>query len=218
MNTKIKLSIILATGMYLFTSCDNSKTTDKENTDTTVSMDKMGTDDMTKMDNGLMRSMNAMMEKMSSMKMSGGFDLDFANMMIEHHLGAIDMSEIEVAKGMDEKMKGLAQNISTKQMEEIGMLRDIIQNFKASGMKHGEGALQKIHSEMKTATGGMQMTGSIDKDYATMMVPHHESAVKMFKAQLTNGMNDKLKQMAKKGIADQTKEIAEFKAWLAGNK
>lgn len=218
MNNKFKLSIALATGMYLFTSCDNSKTTDKEITDTTVSMDKMDSDDMTKMDNGLMSSMNAMMDKMSSMKMSGDFDLDFANMMIEHHQGAIDMSNIEIAKGTDEKIKGMAQNIITSQTEEIGMLREIIKNFKASGMKHGEGALQKIHSEMKTATSGMQMTGNTDKDYATMMISHHESAVKMFKAQLANGMNDKLKQMAKKGIADQTKESAEFKTWLAGNK
>lgn len=226
MNTKIKLSIVLATGMYLFTSCNNDKaTTNSEKMDTTKmtdmkndSMDKKMDMDGMNMDNELMGSMNTMMDKMSGMKMSGDFDLDFATMMIEHHQGAIDMSNIEIAKGTDEKIKGMAQNIFTSQTEEIGMLRGIIKNFKASGMKHGEGSLQKIHSEMKAATSGMQMTGSTDKDYATMMVTHHESAVKMFKAQLANGMNDKLKQMAKKGIADQTKEIAEFKAWPAGNK
>ena len=100
MNTKIKLLITLATGMYFFTGCDNgtTTTTDKDKTDTTKmsnmkndTMDKkMSMDDM-KMDNGLMNSMNAMMDKMSSMKMTGDFDLDFANMMIEHHQGAIDM-------------------------------------------------------------------------------------------------------------------------------
>ncbi len=44
------------------------------------------------MNNGLMASMNTMMDKMNSMKMCGDFDLDFANMMIAHHQGAIDMS------------------------------------------------------------------------------------------------------------------------------
>jgi uncharacterized protein (DUF305 family) len=227
MNIKIKLSIVLAAGMYLFTSCHNDKTvTGTEKADSTKitntkndTMDtKMDANDMTKMDNGLMSSMNAMMDKMSNMKMSGDFDLDFANMMIEHHQGAIDMSNIEIAKGTDEKIRGMAKNIITSQTEEIGMLRETIKNFKASGMKHGEGALQKTHSEMKTAMSGMQMAGTTDKDFATMMISHHESAVKMFKAELANGMNDKLKQMAKKGIADQTKEIGEFKTWLAGNK
>lgn len=218
MNSKIKLAIALVASIYFITACNNrSARTDDKKDSSTLKTSTMEKDSMN-MDNGMMASMNAMMDKMSGMKMSGDFDMDLANMMIEHHQGAIDMSKIEVAKGMDEKMKGMAQNIITKQTEEIGMLREIIQNFKVSGMKHGEGTLQKIHSEMKTATSGMQMTGSTDKDYATMMVSHHESAVKMFKAQLTNGRNDKLKQMAKKGIADQTKEIAEFKAWLSGNK
>ncbi len=45
------------------------------------------------MDNGLMPAMNAMMGKMSSVKMSGDFDMDFANMMIEHHQGAVEMSK-----------------------------------------------------------------------------------------------------------------------------
>jgi uncharacterized protein (DUF305 family) len=44
------------------------------------------------------------MAKMENMQMTGDFDLDFANMLIEHHQGAIDMSKIEVEKGADEKM------------------------------------------------------------------------------------------------------------------
>ncbi|MEO5945421.1 MAG: DUF305 domain-containing protein [Chitinophagaceae bacterium] len=227
MKTKIQLAIVLSTGLYFLVSCDNGKTTtDKEKSDTTVitemkgdSMDnKMDSGGMTKMDNGLMSSMKTMMDKMSSMNMSGDFDLDFANMMIEHHNGAISMSEIEVANGTDEKMKSMAQKIITKQKDEIVQLQEIIKNHKSSGMKHGEGELKKMHREMEAEMNSMQMNGNTDKDFAMMMKAHHEGAVKMFKAELTNGMNDRLKQMAKMGINDQTKEINEFKSWMDGNK
>ena len=224
MNTKIKLLITLATGMYFFTSCNNgtTTTTDKDQTDTTkmsnLKNDTMNNkmDDMKKNDNGLTSSMNNMMDKMSSMKMTGDFDLDFANMMIEHHQGAIDMSEEEIKSGTDEKIKAMAQNIITKQKEEQSKLRDIVKNNKPMKMdmgKHDE--LSKEMDAMKANMSGMQMTGNTDKDFAMMMVPHHEGAIKMFKAELSHGMNDELKQMAKKGISDQTKEISEFKSWMS---
>lgn len=226
MNSNIKLTFALLAGLNLLSSCDNGKTsTEKGKSDSAVvndmkydSMNKMNPGEMMKMDNGLMISMQTMMGKMDKMKMSGDFDLDFATMMIEHHQGAIEMSNIELSKGTDEKMKTLAQQIIAEQTKEIDVLTDIIKNYKLSGMKHGEGTLEKINAAMNTNMSDMKMSDNTDKDYAMLMIEHHESAVKMFTAQLNNGMNDKLKQLAKKGITDQTKEIAEFKAWAANNK
>ncbi|MBI3233563.1 MAG: DUF305 domain-containing protein [Bacteroidetes bacterium] len=221
MNSNIKLSLALLTGLYFFSGCDNGKTsTEKQQSDTTVmsdiksdNMNKMDPGTMTMTNNGLMSSMQTMMDKMSSMKMSGDFALDFANMMIEHHQGAIDMSNIELSKGTDEKLKVMAQQIITEQTNEIEVLRDIIKNYKSSGMKHGEGTLEKINAAMNTNMSDIKMSDNTDKDYAMMMIAHHEGAVKMFTAQINNGMNEKLKQLSKKGITDQTKEIAAFKAW-----
>lgn len=226
MNTKIKLTITLATGLYFFTACNSGTTTDKDTDTASIStmksdtMDKkMSTDENMKMDNGLISSMNKMMDKMTSMQMSGDFDMDFANMMIEHHQGAIDMSEAEIKSGKDEKMKAMAQNIISMQKEEQSKLKDIVKNSKPMKMdmgKHDE--LSKEMDNMKADMGKMQMTGNTDKDFAMMMISHHESAVKMSKDELSHGMNAKLKQMAKKGIEDQTKEISEFKSWMSSNK
>jgi uncharacterized protein (DUF305 family) len=226
MNTKIKLTITLATGLYFFTACNSGTTTDKDTDTASIStmksdtMDKkMSTDENMKMDNGLISSMNKMMDKMTSMQMSGDFDMDFANMMIEHHQGAIDMSEAEIKSGKDEKMKAMAQNIISMQKEEQSKLKDIVKNSKPMKMdmgKHDE--LSKEMDNMKADMGKMQMTGNTDKDFAMMMISHHESAVKMSKDELSHGMNARLKQMAKKGIEDQTKEISEFKSWMSSNK
>ena len=224
MNTKIKLAIALA-GIFLFASCNNENTTaDTVTTDSTnmsnMKMDtshkKMNDKEMANPDNELANTMKAMMDKMGNMKMTGDFDLDYANMMIGHHQGAIDMSNIELTKGADDKMKTMAKEIITKQTGDITMLRQFVENYKPSGMKHGEGTLQKMQADMKTGMKAMQMNGNTDKDFAAMMISHHEAGMKMSEAQVSNGMSEKLKDMAKKGISYETKEIADFKKWLQG--
>jgi uncharacterized protein (DUF305 family) len=170
------------------------------------------------MSNSLMTSMNSMMDRMKAMKMTGDFDIDFANMMIEHHQAAVDMSQEEVNSGKDEKMKGMAQKIITAQKEEISQLQDFVKNYKPSGMKHGEGELQKSMSDMDTKMKSVQMSGDIDKDFAMMMKEHHAGAVAMSKKEVTNGMSAKLKQMAQKTITDQNKEIKEFEDWINNHK
>ncbi len=64
----------------------------------------------------------------------------------------------------------------------------------------------------------MQMSGNVDKDFATMMISHHEDGMAMQKMEVKNGMADKLKQMAQKGITEHQKEISEFKEWLSSHK
>ena len=64
----------------------------------------------------------------------------------------------------------------------------------------------------------MQMTGNTDKDFVMMMIPHHEGAKTMAEHQVKHGKNAELKKMAQKMITDQTKEIAELKAWQGAQK
>ena len=82
--------------------------------------------------------------------------------------------------------------------------------------KHDE--LNEETKAMAEDMKNMQMTKNTDQDFARMMIFHHDSAVEMAKAEISHGMNAELKTMAKMIIADQTKEIAEFKNWLSANK
>jgi uncharacterized protein (DUF305 family) len=65
---------------------------------------------------GMMKDNN---DKMSSMKMTGNVDVDFAMMMRIHHLGAIDMAEAELRDGKDPQMKKMAKSIIAAQKKEI---------------------------------------------------------------------------------------------------
>lgn len=220
MKTNI-IVLIISAGLFFLTGCDSSTTVtaSKDSTAAVQNDMKMGKDAMQHDGNGLMASMKTMMVNMEAMKATGDFDIDFANMMIEHHQAAIGMSEVEIKSGMDDQMKAMAQKIITAQKDEQGKLRDIVKNNIPEKMDMGQGdALTKAMMGMNAQMSAMQMTGNTDKDFALMMIAHHEGAVKMFRDELSYGMKANLKQMATKGISDQTKEISEFKNWLAAQK
>jgi len=76
-----------------------------------------GAADMKSMDmKGMMKDNN---DKMSSMKTTGNTDVDFAMMMRIHHLGAIDMAQVELRDGKDPQMKKMAKAIIAAQKKEI---------------------------------------------------------------------------------------------------
>ena len=83
-----------------------------------MAMDKK--DSMSGMGSGRMHgSRMKMMKDMESMKMSGDTDKDFAMMMKLHHQGALDMAEVELKNGKDEKLHKMAKKIIEAQQKEI---------------------------------------------------------------------------------------------------
>lgn len=226
MKNKSLIAAALFVSAYFLQSCDNTNNSAAKN-EMDTSMPHMAQNDSMnsgkmQMDNGMMQSMSSTMGKMKDMKMTGDFDLDFANMMIMHHQAAIDMSEVEIAKGTDAQIKTMAKNIITAQNAEIRQLRAFIDNYK---MPKAEEKTAEMHDEftetmkatMKTMSK-MKMTGNTDKDFVMMMIPHHESAVKMAEDELSHGKQLGLKKMAEKMMADQSKEIDEFKSWSSKQK
>jgi len=69
----------------------------------------------------------------------------------------------------------------------------------------------------REAKPGMTMpapTGNQDRDFARTMIAHHQSAIDMARTQLARGTDPALRKMAGQIIADQSREISEFNAYL----
>ena len=208
-------------------ACKDSSTSTETKSDTAMQHDAMsGTHDMNSSGSGEHDGMmKKMMDDMNAVKMTGDFDLDFANMMIPHHQSAVDMAEMYIPKATNEKIKSMAQNIISAQKKEIEELKTMIASLKPAEKKEGHAngghgadghnelmdAMNKMMNEMK----GMKMSGDADKDFVAMMIPHHKSAVDMAENQISHGKNVQLKQFAQKVIDDQSKEIKEFEAFLS---
>ena len=60
---------------------------------------------------------------------TGNPDHDFAAMMIPHHQGAIDMAEIQLRFGKDERLRRLAQGIIVEQRQEIVVMQQVLETL-----------------------------------------------------------------------------------------
>ena len=72
------------------------------------------------------------------------------------------------------------------------------------------------HRAMTKMMVGMDIkcSGSIDRQFALMMIPHHEGAVDMAMAELRFGHDERLRRIAQEIIVDQQQEIAAMSAIL----
>jgi len=58
------------------------------------------------------------------------------------------------------------------------------------------------------------MTGDQDRDFAAMMVTHHQGAIDMARQELSRGRDPEMRALAGKVIVDQQREIAQMQGWL----
>jgi len=59
------------------------------------------------------------------------------------------------------------------------------------------------------------MNGNVDHDFASMMIPHHQGAIDMAKAELLYGTNPVLRRLAQEIIVTQGSEIAVMRSQIA---
>jgi len=69
--------------------------------------------------------------------------------------------------------------------------------------------LAENQAAMDRMMAGMAVhpSGDVDQDFAAMMIPHHQGAIDMAKAELRYGHNEQLRRLAQEIIIDQQQEI-----------
>ena len=77
--------------------------------------------------------------------------------------------------------------------------------------------METAHKTMMDDMMAMKSTGDPDKDFAMMMIPHHQGAIDMAEVELKYGKDQTLKKMARKIISAQKQEIDHFKKWEGGH-
>lgn len=160
-------------------------------------------------------AMENSMQQMHNMKPTGDPDYDFAMMMKHHHQGAIDMAKLEVAGGNNEQLKQMTQKLIDEQQKENAQFDQFMQGKQPTGnLDYGQKAMG-----MMTPMSEIKMeSGSLDAMFASMMIPHHQDAVKMAQEYLKVGEDPEMKKIAQNIIATQPKEIKELQQWLQTHK
>ena len=72
---------------------------------------------------------------------------------------------------------------------------------------HSKGSMELHDAMAQGQKMSMPMSGNVDKDFATMMSMHHQTAIKMIDVYLQHGSSAELKALATKMKAAQQDEI-----------
>ncbi|HBK07055.1 MAG TPA: DUF305 domain-containing protein [Acetobacteraceae bacterium] len=92
----------------------------------------------------------------------------------------------------------------------LAQSHDMPMHDQQSGASHDMMAsMDKMNSGMAAAP----MTGDPDRDFVSMMIPHHQGAVDMAETELRYGKDAVIRHLAREIIAAQKKEIAFMRHW-----
>lgn len=72
------------------------------------------------------------------------------------------------------------------------------------------GSMARMHAAMMVAP-----SGNADRDFAAMMIPHHQGAVDMAEAELKYGKDERLRRLAQGIIVEQRQEMMVMQGILA---
>ncbi len=168
-------------------------------------------------------------------------DVTFAQMMIEHHRGAIEMADLAPSRAASDKVKQLAAKIKAAQAPEIEQMSGWLTAWgtgpaasssamggmsgmsSSSAMGSMSGMAQGSSASMPGMMSGEQMdqltaaTGAaFDKMFLQSMMAHHQGALEMAKTEKKSGQNRDALALADSIISSQTAEIATMKDMLKG--
>jgi uncharacterized protein (DUF305 family) len=157
-------------------------------------------------------AMNQMMQQMHNTQPTGDADYDFAVLMKIHHQSAVDMARTLIEGGTDPAIKQHAQHTIDEQQKEIAAFDKFLHFNKPTDSSSDYG--QKAMKMMSHMQDDQMEAGSLEKMYASMMIPHHQDGVKMAEEYLKVANNAELKKIAQGIIQTQPKEIEDYKKWL----
>ena len=72
------------------------------------------------------------------------------------------------------------------------------------------GSIDKMHAAM----AAVEPSGDGDADFVRLMLPHHQAAIEMAKAEILFGKNPQMRRLAQEIITDQQSEIELMQLWL----
>ncbi|MEV8180767.1 DUF305 domain-containing protein [Specibacter sp. NPDC078692] len=145
---------------------------------------------------------------------SNSADVMFAQMMVPHHVQAVEMSDVILAKdGIDPRVITLAEEIKAAQQPEIDALNGMLKSWgmpQAStdgmAMDHG-GSMDGMMTEEDMAALDAATGTEASRRFLEQMIVHHEGAVEMAQIEVDSGTNPDAVAMAQAIIDTQNIEI-----------
>lgn len=149
-------------------------------------------------------------------------DTTFAQMMIVHHEGAIEMAELAMTNASTEEVRALGERIAAAQGPEIDTMSGWLEAWEEdqpdeadmTGMGHAGMEMDGMDQEAVMAELSGLTGPAVDRRFLELMIDHHRGAITMAEEQRTDGVNPDAIQLAGTIIDAQTAEITEMENLL----
>jgi uncharacterized protein (DUF305 family) len=152
-------------------------------------------------------------------------DRAFVREMIPHHRMAVDMAEMARMHATHKQIKTLAKSIIQAQNAEIREMTVIRKSLKVKPLPSGSGEHEAMMRDADTLGLTMEQMGMdmnmddldgakpFDRKFIDMMIPHHQGAIRMARAELAKGTSAKLRKIARAIVSAQKREITQLNSW-----
>lgn len=149
------------------------------------------------------------------------FDRAFIDAMVPHHEQAIQMAKDAKTAGLSEpSLVDIADSIISSQGIEIDQMKRWRQNWYGSSTvdPNGADAMGMSMDDMGMSQTPMDFGSSddVNADFATMMIAHHEGAIKMAELAREKAQHQSMKDLADDIISAQQDEIGIMRPFATG--
>ena len=148
-------------------------------------------------------------------------DMAFVNAMIPHHEAAVDVADLALSRAEHRRLESLAEGIVQFQSAELATLRSVRDVLQDAGVEEGDLGLSESEQGMDHDPAQLRDAANFDCAFMEMMIPHHEGAIRMARAELSAGIHAELRRMSENIIDSQGFEIRQMKRfqrqWCAGS-
>lgn len=138
------------------------------------------------------------------------FEINFLQTMIDHHFGAIKMSELCEGRTVHAELKEMCDMIIAAQSQEIATMQSWLRDW--YGINEEPTLTRKALRQVEHLSG---LTGEeFEKEYMSMMIEHHSMAARMAVDCLNQAYHPEMLDMCSRMLAAQGNEIVQLRLWL----
>lgn len=134
-------------------------------------------------------------------------DAAFAAAMLPHHEGGLKLGKLAAEKGVDPDIRRLGRQIFNAQTREARTLRAMVREFRTKAAMSAPIEARDMREMRKlTRASGAKF----DRMWLEVISGHHSAAIQMAQIQRRGGKNAEARLLARRIIAAQERELAEF--------
>ena len=142
---------------------------------------------------------------------ANGTDVAFVDAMTPHHEQAVDASDLALSRAEHRPLERLAEEIVQVQSVELATLRTVRDVLQEAGVEEGDLGLSEAELGTQADPAELRNADDFDCAYLEMMIPHHEGAIRIARAELESGIHAELRRMSENIIDTQGFELRQMR-------